>query len=634
MNVKKFVILTLALAPVLAFATTPRKLPKVVPPHATPAPPGPPPAPYRSVAPLPAASPEVIHSLGLSTTVEMDLLYQYERTHRAGAAPGLTTEAAAARVANPASGNTLDPYNTDNPLHVTQVHPRLNVGTDTTPAGFGRVTNDSLGDIEPALITNQWNGVNTTFHVWTKFDANHIPHHYWSSTTNNVNFSAPQPLPVPTDPATGLAYTRTSDPWLSENPYGASGVFPSRTYASGLAYDIDTNNADHNPDGSCPPTGGCTNFPQHNALVVWWNDRSNPNCDPSTQSWCKSVLNYADYPLGFDKPSITTSWDVTNGTLGDTYAAAIVVHYDQTQYGSTGSGSRVAGTGYHDIQIYRQTNNWQGFYYVSQPFSDVLITSPVLIVNPTAVSGNPGSQAGDLYLCWVDWRYHVIQMARSTTQGSSFGSPVTLFPPVANSIGSNTIRNNAGQPEGNVIVSASTVVMAQYNTTNHSIGVVWHELETDMVHMDVYFCSFDMASQTWGPVRHVGQFGTNDAYDQWNPAIDVNSDGTYLVTWYDKHPTQDFDNTNEYYRVVGQRLYANGTLYDLNETIIDQQGAPADPFYLYAFGADPFRGIIGTRTLGEYQGIWEWNGVFNCSTTYIDNTVHYQDIYAPRVTLP
>lgn len=541
---KTLVLLLSALTCCSVLAGTPPTLPAQLPPLEIPRAPHVP-ARKPNGRPVPA-SVEFIKSLGLSSSLERDLINQ------------LTAHPPAASNAAPALNDPSAPK--------SQSH-HFEMITNTTPAGAGQATNDALQDIEPAIITNRFNSVDTTFHVFTKFDANNVPHQYWTSTTNNASFTgSPSGLELPRPAGT----TRVNDPWLSENPYVSAGAFPKRTYISGFAYDV------------------ANGFPSYNALTVWYNDNGQTNCDPLTGSWCSTVVDQANFPLGFDKPSIATSWH--QGTLGYTYVAAIVVHYDNQ---------------YHDIQLYRQTTT-PGFTLVNRQFSDLLLTSPVVLVD---------ANTGYVYLVWMDWRYQVIQMARSTDMGNTFTPAVTLWPSGHLNNGGETITN----ANGTVSIRAASVVMAQYNQASNSIGVVWHQREAGSTRTDVYFCSFSLASQAWGQVRHIGHTPVNDGHDQWNPALDPASDGTFLVTWYDK---RDDVNDNNTYRVYATRVYGDGTPYDTNDTVIDGQAAPADPTALPA--------IQGVRYMGEYQGVWEWMGSWNGTTTYINNS--HQDIYTPRVT--
>lgn len=585
-------------------------------PALTPAPPSQRP-PQRPVGRLVPASVEYIRSLGLSDTLERDLVGQL--LHRANGTTVLPGTSAATqarypdsvmRVDTPAEDRVLD-SRAEATSNAFKYQPRV----DITPAGTGQITGDALGDIEPYTIVNRYSGVDTAVHLWTKWDASNppIPNHFWAATTTNYTFTGVTALPVPTNIATGLPYQRSSDPWLSENPFVSSGLFPKRTYASGFAYDVDTNPGD-NP---CQPDR-CYGYPQYDALMVWWQDNGQYNCDLQTGSWCRQIVDRVSYPAGFDKPSITTSWDQTNGTLGYTYLATVIVHYD-------------SGTNNHDLWVYRQTNG-QGFTWAGQAFTGPNITSPVILVNPANVyyGQNLASAAGDVYLCWVDWENGRIQMARSQTQGSSFGLPVTLSPNAPsrflNGVGCITDGETIPGTQTYIRnVRASTVIMAQYNTTNNSIGVVWHQRETNGLNTDVFFCPFYMSTQSWGTIQHVGQWSANDGYDQWNPVIDMASDGTYLVTYYEKNPSiVNNDTTNRFYRVVATRLNADGTSYGTaSETVIDGQPARADLQSL------PTVGTI--RYLGEYQGLWEWYGTFHGSTTYI-NQLGNQDVYTPNVT--
>jgi hypothetical protein len=116
----------------------------------------------------------------------------------------------------------------------------------------------------------------------------------------------------------------------------------------------------------------------------------------------------------------------------------------------------------------------------------------------------------------------------------------------------------------------------------------------------------------------------NDAHDQWNPALDPDSNGNYLVTWYDRRD----DSANNTYRVYATKIHADGTPVDTTDTLVYNSAVGADPTVLPVIG--------GVRSIGEYQDVFEWFGTWYGSTTYIEYKSQLgattQDIYLPRIT--
>ena len=558
---KHLACLVLSLLALPVFAATPLQLPSPLPPLRIPQAAHPQPRPPAGV-PVLVWTPQLINSLNLSSTVTRDLL-----AHLVSSVPvvGSANHSATATQTTPIVRDGISPASTTG-LHRRAIPMATALGT--SPA-----VSDSSQDIEPSIITNRFGGVDRTTTVFTKFVSGDIPFHYWTSTTDYVNYAGwPSGYQLPLPPNT----TRSSDPLLSENPYAYSGAFPGRTYCVGISYDV----------AQLP-----TVHPTHSALTVWYTD--NPGAGQN--AWNTTVVEQDDNPIFYDKPSIATSWNWN--TLGYTYVATLIIHLD---------------TGYHDIQVYRQGAT-TGFTLVNRQFlyMPVGVTSPILTVD---------SATGDVYLLWLDTTNNVIQIARSTDMGNTFGAPVTVG---AESLVS---ANNGSICDWQHLncVRAASVIMARTNDADHSVGVVWHLREIDGTHTDAGFNQFRFASQSWRWWRgiQIGHPGANDQRDQWNPALDPSSDGSYMLTWYDKRD----DPNNNLYRVYSTRVNADGTAIDPTDTLIYNAAAGADLSQLPQIPPPPQAGI---RYMGEYQDIWEWYGTWYGSTTYIAPNGN-QDIYITR----
>lgn len=176
-------------------------------------------------------------------------------------------------------------------------------------------------------------------------------------------------------------------------------------------------------------------------------------------------------------------------------------------------------------------------------------------------------------------------------------------------------------------VRAASVIMARANAADNSIGVVWHLHEIDNTHTDAGFNQFQLSTQTWRWWRgiQVGHPGANDGRDQWNPALDPASDGSYLMTWYDKRNDPLFANNGNSYQVFAVRTNGDGTPIDASDTVIYNASAAANLTLLPAVGdKNPI------RYMGEYQDVWEWYGTWYGATTYLDANGQ-QDIYVMRI---
>jgi hypothetical protein len=246
------------------------------------------------------------------------------------------------------------------------------------------------------------------------------------------------------------------------------------------------------------------------------------------------------------------------------------------------------------------------------------------------VVDSDSSNSGDVYLLWIDPGINpgsqVIQIARSTDLGNSF-TTLTSMPTTAAMSGLGARICDAASSH---CLSAESVIMAKLNPVDRSIGVVWHLHETDNTHTDAGFNDFQLSTQAWRWWRgvQIGHPGANDGRDQWNPALAPSSDGSYIMTWYDKRNDAMFANNGNSYQVFAVRTYADGTPIDASDTVIYNASAAANITFL------PQLVISGRPVqayMGEYQDVWEWYGTWYGATTYI-NSSGQQDIYVMKIT--
>lgn len=413
------------------------------------------------------------------------------------------------------------------------------VGVNTTIVGTGQATNDSNQDYEPAIIVNQFSGTNRATTVFMKYDTGTMnPKLHYRTTTDFVNFTGGQ-LPLPTN------HTMAADPILAEN-YSTSGQFPKRTYCSGISLQV---------NGLGQYTNG--------ALNVWHTD------NPGTTAFSLTTVDTATSPAILDKPSIWVSWH--SGTLGYTYMAAIL-----------------ASGGTNTIRVYRKTttSTWS---MVNNSISGAGVQSPIITVDVNN---------GDVYVAWINWSTSTINIARSTNQGSTFGTPV--------SFAAGTIVNGSGNicdSGGGNCLRGTSVIMARPNAADNSIGVVWHRRDSALSqNTDVYFNAFDISTQAWRTATLINDSSTGD---QWNPALDPDSNGNYMITWYDRR----LDPNDRKYITYGARVNASGAALDPSNIIVYSNIRASET---NQFPAD----AGGRRYMGEYQDIWEWLGTWYSITMY------------------
>lgn len=110
---------------------------------------------------------------------------------------------------------------------------------------------------------------------------------------------------------------------------------------------------------------------------------------------------------------------------------------------------------------------------------------------------------------------------------------------------------------------------------------------------------------------------------QWNPAIDYDNSGNFVLSYYDRRETPPGEPSDTLYKVYVTKLAPNGT-----RVYADQ--AVTSPF------ADPRQnGSSPTFRLGEYQGLWTFSG--NVYSAYAFTTYpspSQLDIYYTPMQLP
>lgn len=380
----------------------------------------------------------------------------------------------------------------------------------------------------------------------------------------------------------------TGDPFLAENAY-SSGIAPKRVYLVGTSYE---RNADD--------TYG------KNQISVWTSDDGGETwTDPPA-----AALSRCDDGTWFgDKPSVAVSWEPR--TLGRVYVAHMA--YNKRPLCGNECPS--------EIRVFRSSDdgtfpapddpgcppsNATGVIRdVSPPGTLPKVPdSPIVLVHPNYMDY--------VYVVWLERQYNKINVAFSTDGGRTFpvvrstcAGPEKKFEPgECTSVlfygggGDDRLYNGQGAS-----ILARSMLMARFNEKAGTIGIVWHARQQP----DDPTAQADVKFMTWDPVNY--QFGTRwtvtktqtlenpDAPthgNQWNPALDYDSNGYYMVTYYDDRGlTQSASEFN--YHVKAAYLYSDG--YRMQPPQSDLRFTQPSNLLLYA-----------SRGVGEYQDIWNWFG--------------------------
>jgi len=346
-------------------------------------------------------------------------------------------------------------------------------------------------------------------------------------------------------------YQWSGDPAVAENP-GPGGVAQNRMYVVGLDFE-----PGHYPSrlrSWSTDNGGATDF---SASSTIWAEEGETN----------------GYDRWFvDKPATAVSW--YSGTRGYIYVAATRVDIDSNHV-----------THPNQLIVFRSTDGgvtWSFTALMAKDWNGGCCNPFLADDAPQGVQIVTDNSNGNVYLIWLDWYTNTIYAAKSDSGAGSFtllGSMSGLQ--LISGVGLNGRTING--------MSATTMLAARYNLLAHKIGVVWHARKSSGFGSDVYFAYLDTTTDTWGGKRIVNDAIAND---QWNPALDWDTTGTWLITFYDRR--NDPNNLN--YRVYGHRLNGDGSNYDMADTALTSVDSITSQL--------PYDGAV--RELGEYQDVWYW----------------------------
>jgi hypothetical protein len=424
-------------------------------------------------------------------------------------------------------------------------------------------TSDPLQDVEPSVITINENPGGTpldrTVTSYIKYEDSNTPRIHYASTTDFSLFIRGS-MPIP------LGYNVSGDPLMSENPY-PGGIAALRRYCAGLVYN---NNDLRNPQ----------NYP--NAIGVWHSDMTDNGY------WTANPAIADSRPSGYflDKPAIAVSLH-NGGDLGYVYLAYVSQDYVNSNSAIVVALSTNGGATFPQKTVV-------AYGPLPTPQNNNGLANPQIVVDPGT---------GTVYVLWVDFGARNIQMAASTNFGAGFG---------AHEIAGTGVHIGSIPPGGSPGLRAETAPMARFDwyTNPSKIILTWHADGTSGT--DILYAYRDTSG--WHRVSSTPTTGVQfTANDQFMPAIDFNTLGNVVITYYDRHA----DNTNTSYRTYEAYLTPTGTRIDAT----DQDLSRFD-------STPPLNSFIG-----DYQDVWDWpfSGGEKATSSWVGISAGTFDIWLSRI---
>lgn len=430
---------------------------------------------------------------------------------------------------------------------------------------------DPSQDREPAIIVQRTGaGVDRVITAWIRRTAS-SGGQLQVAAINASNLNGVWETPALPCPLTSCgANFESGDPYLAENGYNY-GTNPKRVYLIGT---------------SLAPTTG------ENQITVWWSYGAAP--------WTiYAKLDHRDNAATWvtDKPSIAVSWQ--SSTLGYVYAAHL--RYDN---GGSCNGSPCNSR----IIVTRVDTGGTG----GTPLADIdsggpNTSSPIMLAHY--------APAGWLFVAWLNWDTNEIKVATSYDGFASYSIRSASAGTLLGVGGGSCIPNNhswinsepnsTGCIDDSTKIRARSVLMARYNAVAGTIGITWHARETTTARApnyfssDVKFIEFNPSTLAFGTRYTVTDSQTPGNPEaptsgaQWNPALDYDGSGQYLVSYYDTRGATQYPYQFNYH-VKTARIYSNGV----------RTGAPDTQV---TTAQSNLRVYADNPTNGEYMDIWSWN---------------------------
>jgi hypothetical protein len=178
----------------------------------------------------------------------------------------------------------------------------------------------------------------------------------------------------------------------------------------------------------------------------------------------------------------------------------------------------------------------------------------------------------------------------------------------------------------NECTEARSAIAARYNAQNSTIGVVWHRHRSGASDGNAvaYFNSFNTGTQKWqlpsttcSSSCGVPVADSTAVRDEWAPALDYDTSGNYIVTYYDRR----LDTNDRKYCVYASKLTNTGV------------NVPPDAVVTYTRCSDPM--LYPISTLGEFHDVWNWSGKWYSAHVFIPDPLTggsgQGDVYVSRI---
>jgi hypothetical protein len=309
----------------------------------------------------------------------------------------------------------------------------------------------------------------------------------------------------------------------------------------------------------------------------------------------------------YDKPAIAVSYH------SDTWAYVYVVMPFIDDHGVQTSTFYIA----------RSTDGGQTFPVVGSVPGDgpLSVSSQIVVDNAT----------GYLYLFFLTTNNRTITVWRSMNKGETGSwsklSSLTVSTPELFGPGTDNLCSEGGA--GPTCLTARSMLVANFNPTVRTVGLVLHgRVSSTDRRAKPSFYSLNLGdSPTWTATWTVTNVpfvpGESGSGSQWNPAIDYDKWGNFVISYYDRRETPSGQPSDTLYKVYITKLTPSGSHVYADQAVTGTFADPRD---------------VGNSTfpLGEYQGLWtfDWNVYSAYVFTRPTQGINQEDIYYTPMLLP
>jgi hypothetical protein len=154
------------------------------------------------------------------------------------------------------------------------------------------------------------------------------------------------------------------------------------------------------------------------------------------------------------------------------------------------------------------------------------------------------------------------------------------------------------------------MLAARLNPNGGGIGVVYHRRKLTDYDSELMYVRLRTDSMGWETPIVVSR---NTSHDQWDGALDYDTNANYLVTYY------DFDRPNHAgdfpYRVFATKLFPDGFHPDATDVLL-YDNICLDPQCDSDVTKNTLYSPPPAYAIGEYQDVWFWFGYWNAASVY------------------